>query len=153
MKKYFVDGAEFDNVFDAVDEIMSCIDTDEKFEEWIAREYDDVEVLGNYYNAVDVLRAMGDYDDAMDTFLDPLREEIELKVGRLEVGEERDIEGCNVECTDADAELISEALADLSAVREWVENAPKLYAHNPPIDRIESLKSFIGAMAERMKEE
>ena len=157
MKKYFVDGSAFDNVSDAVDEILCSVDEEEEFEAWLADEFEGyVDVCGNCYDAVDVLRAMGDYESALESFTDAYREEIETRIDCLRVGEERKIGGCNVECTDADAELIAEAMDGLNVIKEFVQNVPAVYgseAKTHALERAESLKAFVGAMAERMKEE
>jgi len=156
MKKWYVDGEAFSNVLDAVDEIVENGDFEEEFEDFLRREYDDeVDICGCYFDAVEALKELdySEYESKFDEWKEGKREDVERQIERADVGSVLDIDGFEVEVKDADAELISEALADLSAVREWVENAPKLYANNPPIDRIESLKSFIGAMAQRIKEE
>lgn len=156
MKKWYVNYEEFDNVLDAVDEIVENGDFEDEFDDFLRNEYDDsVEICGVYFDAVEALKDLDEmeYEQKFDAWKEGLREDLEGKFERMNVGDSQSFYGFVVEVSDADAELISEALADLSAVREWVETTPKLYANNPPIDRIESLKSFIGAMAQRIKEE
>lgn len=156
MKKYIVCGEEFENILDAVDEIVENGDFEEDFEDFLRREYDDeVEICGCYFDAVEALRELdySEYESKFDNWKEGKREDVERQIMRAEVGSCIDIDGFEVEITDADAEMFNEAREALSAVRTWLENAPKLYANNPPMDKVETISAFIGKVEERIKEE
>ena len=155
MKKYYVNGEEFDEMLDALGAIMEDGEFEDEFEDFLRDEYgDEVEICGSAFDAVEALKTLDrdEYHDKYNTWEDGKRDDIEMELRRLEFGEVYDFNGCDVEIKDTDAEMFNEAREALSALREWMANAPKLYANNPPMDKADALSAFIDTMEERIME-
>ena len=158
MKKYIVENEEFEALEEAVDCIMDNADFDDAFADFLHDEYDDeVEICGEYYDAVDVLYNYDRdaYNDKFDMWLDGKREEVENRIRRAEVGSVLSIDGFEVEITDTDAEMFKEALNNIEFLRTWVKNCPPLYTagNDEAMECLNNLSAFVGAMEQRIKEE
>lgn len=163
MKKWYVNGEEFDTALEAIDEIMEDREGyfEDDFEDYLRNEYyDSVEICGVYFDAVEALKdlSMSDYDDKFDSWKDGVRDNLELAFKGLEVGEERSFHGYDVEIRDTDAETFKKVREELSALGDWLENS--LYAplvqtdiKNAMLLKVHTIANFVDDMEERITEE
>ena len=154
MKKYYVNDYEYETIEEATDAVFDDMEED-VFEEWLHEEHGYyVDICDNEYDPVDVLRAMGDFDDMMGDWKSEHYGEAMGAIARLDVGDSETIFGSFVEVKDTDAEMFEEARKHITAVTDFVQFVPSVYANNAStIEELNAISAFIDEMEKRIMEE
>lgn len=148
MKKLYVDEIEMDAITDAVDAILDDMDTS-AFDEHITDEYGYytyIEACDGEWQTIELLERLGVYDDMLDGWKEEQRGRIEREIEEMEVGDRKEIYGCEVEVKDEFDEMLNGAKADLDAIAKALDALRPIYGGSVKAN-IEGLASFIDAVA------
>ena len=139
---YVVNGNEFDDVYDAIDECI-CDDYhryDDDFEEWVNDEYDDLEIRGHYFAPYDILREMNEdlLDELRDDFCE-LKNEEDRDEARYELRDAYDgevvyVQGNQILCVEESGDCDGDEAFDLVA-NKIIESAKKYIEDQHEIQR------------------
>ena len=150
MKKYYVNENECFCIEDAISVVKDEICEDE-FEAYLEYEYDyEAEVCGMSYNAVEILKEIGDFDDKFDEWKDEKEAEIERALERLSADEDDYIFGVEIRMEDTDFELVKNARGALESIKANAQKVPNIYGGVDISDELATLSEFIDKMEEKV---
>jgi len=154
MKKWIVEGDEYTNIEDAVQDIIDNGNLTYEFEEHIRDEhgyYTYLEVCDGEWDTIELLSTLGVYENMINDWIqEEKRPAFRRALEQMEVGDKLTLNYSDIECVDDVEKLFTDAHKSIDSIRKLLDDLRPLfydggqaYSHNLLIEFVDILNRFI----------